>query len=57
LFCNTAISNTIYVILISSALSNALISLYDFSTQDDHPPTIKTNIPTGSAGENAAGEL
>ncbi|XP_046444065.1 locomotion-related protein Hikaru genki-like [Daphnia pulex] len=24
---------------------------------DDHPPTIKTNIPTGSAGENAAGEL
>jgi hypothetical protein len=25
--------------------------------QDDHPPTIKANIPTGSAGENAAGEL
>ncbi|KAI9565253.1 hypothetical protein GHT06_009036 [Daphnia sinensis] len=24
---------------------------------DDHPPTIKTNVPTGSAGENAAGEL
>nr|CAH0104989.1 unnamed protein product [Daphnia galeata] len=24
---------------------------------DDHPPTIKANIPTGSAGENAAGEL
>lgn len=27
------------------------------SSQDDHPPTIMINIPVGSAGENAAGEL
>ena len=24
---------------------------------DDHPPTIITNVPFGSAGENPAGEL